>query len=422
MNVIAAATPGVRFNPFGDAFRRDPYAVYADLRRREPMHRVMGTWILTRYDDVAAVLKDRRFSSALFAQTVSKNKPELGNAGFDPIDAFMAKAIVFTENPDHARLRHLVSPCFSREAIGAERPMIERIVDDLIAAALGAGGCDGIDDLADRVPLQVTIERIGLPRACAMAVRGDVHDIRHLLDPGMMSRADYRRADGALKRLVNRLRSMLPQRRAQPGHDLMSQLIAARHGDDRLSDDEIVLSCIMAFVAGTETTKFLIGNGLLALLQHPAQAERLRAQPHLLANTIDEVLRYDAPLQQTKRIALADVPLGGITIRKNEQVLLCLAAANRDPDRFPDPDRFDIARTNSAAHLAFGWGMRGCLGAPMASLEAEVVFERLFLRDLGLQLGAAQLPWQTESRILRGLHKMPLRVSRSRAAHKMRPA
>jgi cytochrome P450 len=412
MNDIATAEP-VRFNPFGEEFRRDPYAVYARLRSQQPMHRVMGTWVLTRHCDVAAVLKDRRFSSALFPQTVRKNKPDFGEPHFDPVEAFMAKAIVFTENPDHARLRHLVNPCFGALAIEAERPMIERVVDELILAALSKTPCDGIGDIADLVPLHVTAERIGLPRAAFMDIRDWVHEIRQLLDPGLMTRADYCRTYSALHGFLGLLRTLLPQRRAKPGPDLISQLLAARHSGDRLTDDEIMLSCIMSFVAGTETTKFLIGNGMLALLQHPQEMQRLRVHPRWLGNTIEEVLRYDAPLQQTKRVALADVQLGGTTVHKGEQVLLCLAAANRDPALFPEPNRFDIARANSNAHVGFGHGMRGCLGATMASLEAQVVFERLFMRDLHVQLCTTQLQWQTESRILRGLSRMPLKITRA---------
>lgn len=405
-----------RFNPFSEDFRRNPYTVYARLRSREPVNRFMGTWVLTRYRDVVAVLKDRRFSSTLFPDTVRKSKPDFGDPPPDPVEAFVAKAIVFTENPDHARLRHLVNPSFNAKAMEAERPLIERVVDELLGRVLAKGYCDGVSELADLVPLYVTAERIGLPREIALDIRTWVHEVRRLLDPGLMTRADYRSAYDALHAFLKVLRSMLPGRRERPGHDLISQLLAARHGEDRLTDDEVMLTCIMSFVAGTETTKFLIGNGVLAFLQHPEELRRLRERPELLANAVDEVLRYDAPLQQTKRVALADVEVSGVTIRKGEQVLLCLGAANRDPEQFADPDRFDISRGKSNAHIGFGYGMRGCLGGIMASLEAKVAFERLFLRDLNIELAGAELHWQKESRILRGPSELPLRITRRAAA------
>src|SRR5712691_12940876 len=313
----------VRFNPFGEEFRRNPYSVYAQLRSREPLHRFMGTWVLTRYRDIVAALKDRRFSSTLFPDTVKKNKPDFGDPPPDPVEAFIAKAIVFTENPDHARLRRLVNPSFNADAIEAERVLIERVVDEFLSRALARGGCDGIAEFADLVPLYVTAERIGLPRAIYTNIRDWVHETRRLLDPGLMTKADYRRAYDGLHAFISVLRELLPQRRAHPGHDLMSQLLAGRHGADELTDDEVMLTCIMSFVAGTETTKFLIGNGVLAFLQHPEEIGRLRERPQLLGNAVEEVLRFDAPLQQTKRVALKDVQIDGITIREGEQVLLC---------------------------------------------------------------------------------------------------
>jgi len=405
-----AARNRVRFNPFSDEFRCNPYAMYKRLRSEDPFHRAMGTWVLTRYRDVAAVLRDRRFSSMLFPEMVKRNKPDMGDLGQDPIEAFVAKAIVFTENPDHARLRQLVNPAFNPQAIQLERPLIERIADELLQQGLARGHFDGIAEFADPLPLYVTAERIGLPREIFPDIRNWTHQIRQLLDPGLMTKDDYRRVYDALHPFMETLRKMLPERRAKPGHDLMSQLLISRHRDDKLTDDEVILTCIMSFVAGTETTKFLVGNGILALLQHPDQAQLLRSNPRLMSSAVNEVLRFDAPLQQTKRVALEDVSLGEVTVKEGEQVLLCLGAANRDPEQFDQPDCFNIARNSNNTHLGFGHGMRTCLGGGMASLEAEVAFQKLFLSGVQIQLASTDLHWQQESRILRGLTDLSLRV------------
>lgn len=407
----AARGEKTRFNPFSAEFRSDPYAVYRRLREEDPLHRIMGTWVLTRYRDVRAVLRDRRFSSILFPETVRKNKPNFDDGAGDPISAFVVKAIVFTENPDHARLRQLVEPSFCRARIEHERPMIEGVIAELIDDALTKGGMDGVDEFADLVPLRVTSARIGLPRNIVGDVRGWVHDVRRILDPSLMTKDDYERAHCSLIAFLDVLRGILAQRRAGIGDDLMSELISRRYGDDRLTDDEVLLTCIMSFVAGTETTKYLITNGIFAFLRHPDQLQRLRRKPALMKNVVDEAVRFDAPLQQTKRIALEDVPFAGVTIKEGEQVLLCLGAANRDPEQFPDPDRFDIERADSHAHIGFGYGMRGCVGGAMASLEAEVAFAKLFLGDVDVRLAAASPRWQEESRILRGLSELPLRVA-----------
>lgn len=402
----------IRFNPFSEEFYRDPYSVYRRLRSTEPFHRFMGTWVLTRYRDVTTILRDRRFSSMLFPETIARNKPYFKNVERDPIEAFAAKAIVFTENPDHTRLRQLVNPSFNPKAIQRERPLIERVADELLQEGLVKGHMDGIADFAEPLPLKVTAERIGLPKEILPDVRDWTHVIRQLLDPGSMTKDVYEHVYDALYAFIDRLRRILPERRSNPGHDLMSQLLASHHRGDKLTDDEVMLTCIMSFVAGTETTKFLIGNGILALLRHPDQLQNLHDNPHSIGRAVNEVLRYDAPLQQTKRVALEDVALAEVTIKKDEQVLLCLGAANRDPEQFDEPDRFNITRNNIHTHLGFGHGMRTCLGGVMASLEAEVAFQKLFLGDIQVELASADLQWQRESRILRGLTELPLRISR----------
>jgi hypothetical protein len=403
----AGARRRLRFNPFSEEFRRDPYAVYRRLREHDPMHRVLGMWVLTRYADVAAVLRDRRFSSSLFPQSIKQHRPK-GGETFARSESFIAKAIVFTENPDHARLRRLVGDCFSAETVDAERPHVEAIVDGLLDRARAQGGMEAMADFADLIPLHVTADRLGLPEDRRPQIREWTHLVRFLLDPALMTPADYVRVEAALAEFMEYVRPFLGERRARPGDDVISRLLQSRIGDDRLSDDEIILTCIMSFVAGHETTKYLIGNGLLALLQHPEAHRRLRQSPELVTSAVDEVLRYDAPLQQTKRLALQTIEVGGEAIRRGDKVLLCLGAANRDPARFADPDRFDVERTDNA-HFGLGFGMRACLGGWLAQAESQIALGRFTARVEHAELAERELTWQDDSRILRGLTRLPLR-------------
>lgn len=217
-----------------------------------------------------------------------------------------------------------------------------------------------------------------------------------------------------LDEFVSALDDVVADRRSQPGDDLISRLVAARTGGgDRFSDEELVFLCIMCFVAGNETTRALIGNGLFALLQNPAQGALLSHRPDLVKNAVDEALRYDSPLQMTKRVATRDVEIGGKQIRDGDQVLLCLGAANRDPAVFDQPDTFDVAR-DAREHLAFGHGMHGCLGAALAQIQAEAVFECLRRRPERLELVPGPAAWQDHSFIVRGLRHLPVSVSGSR--------
>jgi cytochrome P450 len=241
-------------------------------------------------------------------------------------------------------------------------------------------------------------------------VAGWTHDIRFLLEPGLMKPPDFAHVCAVVEEFVAGLEAVIAERRRAPGGDLISELLAAETASGGgLSDEELVFVCIMCFVAGNETTKSLIGNGVLAFLRHPEQESRLRVDPGLVEQAVDEVLRYDSPLQQTKRLATRDLEIAGQQVRAGDQVLLCLGAANRDPDAFPDPDTFDITR-GATNHLAFGYGMHGCLGRALAELQARIAFAALYTRPERLRLAASALVWQDASFIVRGLAELPVTV------------
>jgi hypothetical protein len=405
-----------RFNPFSAEFRHDPYPAYRALRESRPVHKTMGMWVLTRHADVRAVLRERTFSAGLIPELVTRQAtrgPADSAADADSvrrIGRLGEKSLVFTDNPEHARLRGLVNRVFTPEAISGLRPHVEQAAARLLARARTHGEIDAVADFAAPLPVTVMCDWMALPPAVRERAGEWTHDVRFLLEPGLMSAGDFGRVGRVVEAFTGTLAELVAERRARPGTDLVSQLAGAVTGSgDRLDDEEAAFVCIMCFVAGNETTKSLIGNGLLALLRHPEQGERLRRDPGLLGTAVGEALRYDSPLQMTKRLATRDVEIGGKVVPGGDQVLLCLGAANRDPEAFARPDAFDIGR-DAAAHLAFGHGMHGCLGGPLAQLQAEVAFDYLYRRAGHVELAVKpdELEWQDHSFIVRGLKRLPV--------------
>ncbi|WP_067677081.1 cytochrome P450 [Nocardia miyunensis] len=403
----------VRFNPFGAEFRRDPYPMYRQLRETHPVHRTLGMWVLTRHADVRAVLHDRTFSAGLIPRLVDEQAARLGQDGVDRIGRLGRKSLVFTDNPDHARLRGLVNRVFTGRAVAELRPLVGAVTARLMEPAWAGGQLDVIADLAAPLPITVLCEWMALPPELRAQVGSWTHDIRFLLEPGMMKAADFARVREVVELFAAALSEVIAERRLRPGDDLISRLLdAGTAGGDRLGDEELIFVCIMCFVAGNETTKSLIGNGVLALLRHPDQDALLRSHPDLVDAAVTEALRYDCPLQLTKRLATRDVEIGGQPLHAGDQVLVCLGAANRDPESFERPDEFDLTR-DATGHLAFGHGMHGCLGGLLAELQARVVFEFLYRHSASMTLLTDELLWQEDSFILRGLTELPVTVRRA---------
>ncbi|GAA2805489.1 cytochrome P450 [Saccharopolyspora taberi] len=409
---VASPAPSapVRFNPFSADFRRDPYPFYRRLRETKPVHRTMGMWVLTRHADVQAVLRDRTFSAGLIPDLIKRQADRFARDDVGQIERLAQKSLVFTDNPDHARLRGLVNRVFTAQAVAELRPLIAESAERLLRRAWDDGGMDAIADFAAPLPSTAMSSWMGLPEGLRRHVGQWTHDIRFLLEPGLMDAADFANVCDVVRVFADELGAVVAERRSSPGDDLVSRLLAVETaGGDRLTDEELVFVCMMCFVAGNETTKSLIGNGLLALIRHPEQDALLRRQPEHLKGTVTEVLRYDSPLQQTKRVATRAAEVGGEQVREGDQVLLCLGAANRDPDLFDRPDEFDITR-DARGHLAFGHGMHGCLGGLLAQLQAEVAFECLYRRPEFLEPDSAELEWHDRSFIVRGLKHLPVSV------------
>jgi cytochrome P450 len=394
------ATAEVLFNPLLPEFHADPYPFYRRLRQQDPVHRTpMGFWVLTRYDDCVAALRDPRFGREEFQQMLS------AVYGGEEADR-LPRSMLFRDPPDHTRLRGLVSKAFTPRTIEAMRGHIQEIVDRLLDRALAQGGLDVIEDLAYPLPVTVICEMLGVPVGDHASIRGWSADIARSLDaiglPSDPSIAERGRV--ARRALADYFRALVPLRRARPQADLLSGLLAAEEHGDRLTEPEVISMCLLLFIAGHETTVNLIGNGTLALLRHPEQLARVQADPGLVPNAVEELLRYDSPVQRTARITTADVELGGRAIARGAMVVTALGAANRDPAQFAEPDRLDVGRRD-VRHISFGSGIHFCLGAPLARVEGQIALGTLLRRAPRLTLAEPAPEWR-ESSVLRGLKRL----------------
>jgi cytochrome P450 len=397
------ATTEVLFNPFLPEFHADPYPFYRRLREQDPVHRApMGFWVLTRYDDCVAVLRDARFGREEFQQMLAA---VYGGEEGDRLP----RSMLFRDPPDHTRLRALVSKAFTPRVIEQMRDHIQEIVDRLLGRALGQGGMDVIEELAYPLPVTVICEMLGVPVADHASIRGWSSDIARSLDAiGLPSdQAIVDRGRVARRALADYFRALVPERRARPQADLLSGLLAAEEQGDKLTEPEVIAMCLLLFIAGHETTVNLIGNGLLALLRHPDQLATVQADPGLVPNAIEELLRYDSPVQRTARMPTTSVEVAGHRIDKGTMVVTALGAANRDPAQFADPDRLDVTRRD-VRHISFGFGIHFCLGAPLARVEGQIALGTLLRRVPRLTLAETTPEWR-ESSVLRGLKR--LRVS-----------
>jgi cytochrome P450 len=398
-----------RVNLFDPVFKADPYPTYARLRSSAPVHRATlpdgrGVWLITRYEDVLAVLKDERFVKNWRSALTPEQRAEI-----PPIPEVMkplSQNMLDTDPPDHERLRALVSKAFTPRLIERMRPRVQAIADGLLDAVQDRGGMDLIDDYAFPLPITVIAELLGVPAEdrnnfrewSDAAVSGNASQeyLEEILIPHMQAFTDY-------------LRALFEEKHANPRDDLVSALVQAEEAGDKLSEDELLGMVFLLLVAGHETTVNLIGNGVLALLQHPDQLRKLKEDPSLIKPAIEELLRYDGPVEtSTERFAREDVEIGGQVIPRGEMVLVVLAAADHDPERFSDPDELDITRTDNR-HLAFGKGIHHCLGAPLARMEGQIAISTLLrrMRNLRLKGSPESLSWRP-GMILRGLRGLPV--------------
>jgi len=388
---------------FGRDFVENPYPAYAAMRDREPyFDESARSWVLTRYSDIQPVLRSPHFSQAGFAERIERA------LGKGPLTECLGQWLLFRDPPHQARLRALASQAFTPGAVERLRETIQRTVDDLLSQTRPVGRMDVIADLAYPLPVLVICALLGVPAADRGGFAAWSATLAESLD-ALSTHEDQiiRRGNAAVAGLDAYFRDLVSHRRGALGDDLLSELIVARYGADRLTEDELIATCILLFFAGHETTVNLIGNGLLALLRHPRELQRLLDDPHLIGNAVEEILRFDSPVQRTARTLEHDTWIGGQCAQRGQRVMLLLGAANRDPQRFAEADRLDIARTDAKHHLSFGGGIHYCVGAPLARLEAQIAIETLLRRLPGLRLVDATPSWR-HTFLLRGLRSLPV--------------
>jgi cytochrome P450 len=405
-----SATDAVAFNPFDPAFRADPYPFYERLRTVEPVHASpLGFVVLTRYDDVARALRGNEFSRDVEANAAANQDPvrqmrrerlrqrrEEGTA---------AKNILGLDPPDHTRLRRLVSLAFTPSAIERLRPRVVALVDGILDRAAERGSMELVDELAFPVPFQVISELLGMPTDREDEIRGWSQDLTAALEP-TADEATMEAADRGGLQMGQYLDEVIAARRRALGDDLLSQLLLVEDAGDRLSAAELKSFVALLYVAGHETTVNLIGNGLLALLRNPAELVRWRDDPALDATAVDELLRYDGPVQQTIRIPMQTVRYDDVEVAPGTTVMTVLGAANHDPAMFDDPGALRLDRANAGRHLAFAGGIHYCLGAALAKLEATVAVTSVIRRFPDVAL-AGEPHWRDRLTI-RGVDRLPL--------------
>ncbi len=391
------------YNPLLPEFHANPYPFYRRLREEDPVHASpLGIWVLTRYEDAVMVLRDARFGREGIAEL---QEARLGAARARPKNS---RDMLFRDPPDHTRLRALVGRAFTPRVVEEMRPHIQEIVDGLLDRVEGSGGMDVIEDLAYPLPVRVICEMLGVPTSDQEVFRQWSADIARSLDAALFP-ADSgvgTRGQEASDALKEYFRSLIAVRRKHPQPDLLSGLIAAEEQGDKLSEAELLSTCVLILIAGHETTVNLIGNGLLALLKNPEQLRALANDPALIQTGVEELLRYDGPVQRTSRMTMADVEIGGKKIARDSVVVAAIGAANRDPAVFADPERLDVARKDNR-HIAFGFGIHFCLGASLARIEGQVAIGTLLRRWRALKL-ASDIPEWRESSVLRGLKTLPI--------------
>jgi cytochrome P450 len=403
--------PLAAFDPFGEEFVADRYAVYRRYRDAGPVHfgapavpGATGTWYVFGHGAVAAGLKDTRCVRELGRLVPAGSLPEMPEP-YRPFWDMARRWMLFKDPPDHTRLRSLVSQAFTPRRVRELEPRIEAAAADLLDGARRLGGVDLIADYAYPLPVLVIAELLGVDASERHALRRWSAAIGAAIDLRTSSDA-YLAASAAAHEVKAFLQGFIDERTREPRDDLISDLITSRDDDERLDDEELVATLVLLLIAGHETTTNLIGNGTLALLEHPEQLELLRADSSLVPNAVEELLRFDSPVQATFRHAGEAMVIGDRAIARLDQVGFLIGAANRDPAVFDDPDRLDVTRS-VGRHSAFGLGIHFCLGAPLARLEATIAFRTLLDRAPGLALATSEPAWR-EGVGFRGLEALPV--------------
>lgn len=391
------------------SFIRNPYQFYRQLQEQDSVYFEKGDgkslpdrWYFSHYDQVVQLLKDKRLG-----REVADQPFEAISKGEQGLIELNRGVMLHRDPPDHTRLRRLVSKAFTPARVEGLRTNVERLCDELLDVVAEKREADFIADFAMPLPVMVISDMLGVPKQDRNLVKKWSHALARTLEPGATP-MDATEGTVAVMEFIRYLQGIFEQRKCDPKDDLMTALLQAEEAGDQLSEAERYSTCILLLAAGHETTTNLIGNGLFTLSNHPDVLEELRQNPDLTSSAVEEILRYEPPIQRTGRFAHDDLELYGEHVKKGQMVVTLLAAANRDPSQFPKPASFDIHRKPNR-HVAFGTGIHFCLGAPLARLEGNIAFRKLLSRFPGMEIDVADPQWN-ELVIFRGLKELPGRV------------
>jgi pimeloyl-[acyl-carrier protein] synthase len=384
----------------------NPYPLFHELRAKQPVYwdPFLHSWVVTRYADVVTVLHD--FSAS--RTPTPEHLARIGLGDLAPVASVMVKQMLFLDPPAHTRIRRLASFAFTPQRVAVLRDHIRDVVKGLVDSAVRRGWTDMIADLAEPLPYIITAEMLGVPVKDAPQLKSWSQDFAEMLGNFQHNPDRVAKVRRSVDEMVKYFDSAVQKIKRQPREGLIYSFLTAGTEGDRFTEEEIIANTIVTMVGGQETTTNLIGNGVLTLLRHPQELAKLRADLSQVPSAVEEMLRYEAPSQHTARLAPEDVELGGMKIAQRQAVIAVMAAANRDPERFPDPDRFDIGRADNR-HLSFGWAAHFCFGAALARIEAQVAFEELLLRCPRWELYQDPLVWRTNLG-LRGLTALHVRL------------
>jgi cytochrome P450 len=401
----------VAYRPDDPAVLADPFPLYRQLQDDDPAHwsHSLRAWVLTRYDDVKAACLDLQGLSSDRLSPFFAASPEASRMA--ALQACLTRWMVFRDPPDHTRLRRLAAKVFNVRSINALRPGIESTTQWLLERIGERERFDFVGEFASPLPALVIMDMLGVPREALGTLQALSDEMALFIGSAREARGKYDRADQATREMMEFFRALIVARRAEAKPDLLSALVHLDDEGERLSEDELVAMCVLLLFAGHETTAHHISNGLQALLRFPGELERLRNDASLAPAAVEELLRYNGPIGAQVRIVQTERELHGKQLKRGDRVFLMMNAANRDPRAYPDPDRVDLTR-HGVPHLTFGFGAHICLGFPLARLEGQVALPAVLARWKRIEIEEGEpLRW-VDSMVLRGVHELPVRVSR----------
>ena len=402
----------IDWRPEDPATLANPYPLFARMREEDPCHWSprMKSWVLTRYDDVKRVCTEKEQFSSDRLRPFFESLPGPEAARIADIIRYLSLWMVFKDPPEHTRLRRLAGKVFHVRSMQGMRPQAQEISRWLLERIGDRDEFDFIAEFAGPLPCMVIMAMLGVPREDLARVKRMSDDMALFIGSSRTSPEKYDTAQAATHEMAEFFRALIERRRAHPGPDLLTELVNARDGDDRLTEDELIAMCILMLFAGHETTTNHIANGLLALMRFPGQMAALRADPGLVNDAVEELLRFDGPSGAQTRVVRTAHEMHGKTLREGDRVFMMLNAANRDPRAYPDPDRLDLKR-DAVAHLAFGFGAHICLGFPLARTEGQVAFPAVLKRFAHIEPATRTQEW-IDSLVFRGMKALPVRVRR----------